>query len=137
MMPSLGNFMRGGGRMLASFGTGQGGFVCPLPLSDPVPRGAERELAKLAELDRVTAVRAFKTDDTQSSIRTSEKSMRSGDSSFASLVVIEALDEGALANALQALGESAAMLLSTATREACSYANLFNLDRRFTPGLPT
>jgi hypothetical protein len=119
--------------MLASFGTGQGGFVCPIPLSDPISPEAERELAKLAELDRIAAVRAFETDASQSSIKTSEKSMRGGDSSFASLVLIEALDEAALANALKALGKSIPTLSSATTREPDLYANFFGLDSRFIP----
>jgi hypothetical protein len=134
MMPNLGNFVRGGGCMLASFGPGQGGFVCPIPLTDPLPPDAVRALAKLADLDRVAAVRAFETDDAQSSIGTNEKSMRASDSSFATLVVIEALDEAALANALEAL-HGAPMLLSAATREPQLYSSLFGLDLRFIPAL--
>jgi len=34
IMPQLGNFVRGGGRVVAASGTGQGGFVAALPLSD-------------------------------------------------------------------------------------------------------
>ena len=131
MMPNLGNFMRGGGRMLVSHGTGQGGLACPIPLIKPMPAGVESGLAALAARDRVTAARAFKTDDAQSSIRTNEKSMRGGDSSFDSLIVIEALDESALADAVKAWGEMAPMLLNAATREPQIYAQVFGLDSRF------
>ena len=135
MMPNLGNFVRGGGRIVGSFGTGQGGFVSAIPLDAPLPTDAEIWLRRIAGLDRVAAVRAFETDDAQSSIKTNEKSMRASDSSFKSLLLIEALDEGALAAALKALSAAAPSLLSGSVGSAQRYMNFFGLDRKLIPGI--
>ena len=77
IMPRLGNFARGGGRVDASAGLGQGGIVAPL---------------------RLDAAHTAKT-----SIKTSEKGMRSNEGSFTALVLIEGLDEAALRTALHHL----------------------------------
>lgn len=89
IMPRLRNFARGGGRMLASAGIGQGGILAVLPLQvmpEWEPDGLCREIAAV---DRIAAARLLVTDLTQTSVQTREKSMRSGDQSFAGLLLIE------------------------------------------------
>jgi hypothetical protein len=76
IMPTLGNFMRGGGRQVASTGAGQGGVVAAVPLHDPPPTNGARLVADLATSDRIAAVHLFETDQAKTSIQTREKSMR-------------------------------------------------------------
>jgi len=133
IMPKLGNFVRGGGRLVASAGIGQGGFVSAIPLSAPLPNDFETWTRKLSQLDRIAAVRAFETDDAQTSITTNEKNLRANDGSFGSLVLLEALDEGALDVALAKLRNIVPSLLSGAREEPHLYASVFCLDRRFIP----
>jgi hypothetical protein len=100
VMPKLGNFARGGGRIAASAGLGQGGIVAPVPLLAAPSFDATSLTAELARLDRIIAARVLLTDIAKTSIKTSEKSMRSNDSSFAALLLIEGLDEAAVRAAL-------------------------------------
>jgi|SRR5262245_60912476 len=100
IMPKLVNFARGGGRVVASAGIGQGGIVAPLRF-DAVPAFDTTALAaELAQLDRIVAARILLTDTAKTSIKTSEKGMRSNEGSFAALLLIEGLDEAAVRNAL-------------------------------------
>ena len=100
IMPKLGNFARGGGRIAASAGLGQGGIVAPLRL-DVVPAfDATALTAELVRLDRIIAARVLLTDVAKTSIPTSEKGMRANDRSFAALLLIEGLDEAAVRAAL-------------------------------------
>ena len=100
VMPKLGNFARGGGRIAASAGLGQGGIVAPLRLLAAPSFDAASLTTELARLDRIIAARVLLTDLAQTSIKTSEKGMRSNDSSFAALLLIEGLDEAAVRAAL-------------------------------------
>jgi hypothetical protein len=102
-MPKLGNFARGGGRIAAAAGIGQGGIVAPLRLDFAPSWDAAAIAAELAGLDRIIATRILFTDAAQTSIKTREKGMRSNDGSFAALVLIEGLDEPAVRNALHHL----------------------------------
>ncbi len=102
-MPKLGNFARGGGRIAASAGTGQGGIVAPLRLDAAPSFDVAALTAELARLDRVIAARVLLTDIAKTSIKTNEKGMRSNDGSFAALLLIEGLDEAAVRNALHHL----------------------------------
>jgi len=75
IMPRLGNFARGGGRIAASAGTGQGGIVAPLRLDAAPSWDAATLVAELARLDRIIAARVLLTDIAQTSIKTREKGM--------------------------------------------------------------
>src|SRR4051794_39640879 len=137
MMPNLGNFVRGGGRAAATFGAGQAGFASPIPLDGVLDPVGELLLRKIAQLDRVARVRAFQTDEMQSSIKTNEKNLRGDDRSFKSLVLIEALDERALGAALKTVSDAAVPLLSGEAACAQPYLNFFSLDRRLLHGIPS
>jgi hypothetical protein len=100
IMPKLGNFARGGGRIAASAGLGQGGIVAPLRLDAAPSFDAATVTAELSRLDRIIAVRVLLTDIAKTSIKTNEKGMRSNDGSFAALLLIEGLDEAAVRAAL-------------------------------------
>src|SRR4029453_16221138 len=119
IMPRLGNFARGGGRIAVSAGTGQGGIIAPLrldaapswdaatlvaqlarldriiaplPLAAPPSGDPATLVAELARLDRIIAARVLLTDIAQTSIKTREKGMRSNDGSFSPLVLFEGRD---------------------------------------------
>jgi hypothetical protein len=133
-MPKLGSFARGGGRIAASSGLGQGGIVAPLRLDITPSWDAAAVTAELASLDRIIAARVLHTDAAQTSIKTREKGMRSNDGSFSALVLIEGLDEAAVRNALHHLrpslpedhrGEIEAMPL---------YRLAFGLPKQLLPG---
>ena len=100
VMPKLGNFARGGGRIAASAGFGQGGIVAPLRLDDAPAFDAAAVTAELARLDRIIAARVLLTDSAKTSIKTNEKSMRANDGSFTALLLIEGLDEASVRTAL-------------------------------------
>jgi len=99
IMPRLRNFVRGGGRVAASAGSGQGGVLAALPL-DAVPGAPERIVADLAAMDRIVAAHILVTDEAQTSIQTREKGMRKDDRSFAALLLVEGLAEAPVRDAL-------------------------------------
>jgi hypothetical protein len=100
IMPILGNFARGGGRCTASKGIGQGGFVAPILLRGAAATEAFDALDNVITMDRIAAVRLLETDNSRTSIRTTEKQLRQNDSSFEGLVLIEGLDENAVQSAI-------------------------------------
>src|SRR3989440_8662306 len=70
IMPRLQNFARGGGRMVASSGIGQGGVLAALPLDARPAWDAAVLTAELARFDRIVAARVLLTDQAQTSIET-------------------------------------------------------------------
>ena len=134
IMPRLGNFARGGGRLAASAGLGQGGIVAPLRL-DAVPAfDAAVVTAELAQLDRIVAARVLLTDMAKTSIKTNEKGMRRNDGSFAALVLVEGLDEAAVRSALHHLRASLPAEDHGALDALPLYRLAFNLPKRLLPG---
>jgi hypothetical protein len=129
IMPRLGNFVRGGGRVVASAGIGQGGVLAALPF-DAAEWDAAALVRDLAQIDRVTAVRVLKTDAAQTSLPTREKSMRAADRSFGGLVLIEALDETAARHAVARLRT----LAPGCDTEQPLLATIFALHRRLLTG---
>ena len=100
IMPRLQNFLRGGGRVVASSGMGQGGVLAVLPLDARPDWDAAALTAELARFDKIVAARVLLTDQTQTSIQTREKGLRKNDDSFAGLLLIEGLDQTAVRYAL-------------------------------------
>ena len=134
IMPLLGNFARGGGRIAASAGTGQGGIVAPLRL-DTVPAwDAAAVVAELAQLDRIVAARVLLTDMAQTQIKTREKGMRANDGAFAALLLIEGMDEAAVRDALHRLRKMLPAEDHGAIDELPLYSFAFNLPKRMLPG---
>jgi hypothetical protein len=103
IMPNLRDFVRGGGRVLAQRGAGRAAVVLPIPCRSAEVATASAELDRIVAIDRVVSARLLEVDTGGSSLPTTERSMRTGDSSFDALVVIEALDDAALDAARQAL----------------------------------
>jgi hypothetical protein len=97
IMPMLGNFGRGGGRVLAKTGNGHG---CVLAAIKFDPRGERFDTGKLENIvasDRIVAARLLETDVDGTTVATLEKSMRRGDGIFPGLLLIEGVDEPAVA----------------------------------------
>lgn len=101
IMPILKNFARGGGRRVASAGSGRGGVVAAL-------RFAAGELPEVSVIeallghDRIAAAHLLQTDAARTGIRTNEKGLRADDGSFDGLLLVEGLDQAALRAALAA-----------------------------------
>lgn len=133
IMPKLGNFARGGGRIAASAGVGQGGIVAPLRLDAAPSFDPAKVTAELASLDRIIAARVLLTDAAQTSIKTNEKGMRANDSSFAALVLIEGLDEAAVRNALHHLRGQLAPDGAVSVDALALYRHAFSLPKHLLP----
>ena len=132
IMPRLGNFARGGGRIAASAGVGQGGIVAPLRLDTP-PSWDAAIVAELAGLDRMIAVRVLLTDAAQTSIKTREKGMRSNDGSFAAVLLVEGMDEAAVRDALHHLRKTLPAEDHAAIDSLPLYSLAFSLPKRLLP----
>jgi hypothetical protein len=134
IMPKLRGFARGGGRIAASAGIGQGGIVAPLRLDAALSWDAATVAAELARLDRIIAVRVLLTDIAQTSIKTREKGMRSNDGSFAALLLIEGLDEAAVRDALHHLRKTLPADDHGAIDDLPLYRLAFSLPKQLLPG---
>jgi hypothetical protein len=133
IMPKLGNFARGGGRIAASAGLGQGGIVAPLRLDAAPSVDAATLTAELAQLDRIIAARVLLTDIAKTSIKTNEKGMRSNDGSFAALLLIEGLDEAAVRAALHHARKALPAGEHAAIDALPLYRLAFSLPKRLLP----
>lgn len=103
IMPILKNFARGGGRRIASAGSGRGGIVAALRFAAHELPG-EDLLHALVAGDRIVAAHLLQTDQARTGIRTGEKGLRATDGSFDGLLLVEGLDQAALRAALTAAG---------------------------------
>ncbi len=120
-------------QVVSTAGIGQGGVIATIRLDAEPEWEADALCRELASMDRVAAARVMLTDLAQTSIQTREKSMRSKDSTFAGLLVIEGLDETSVRNALWRLPSLARQLSRRLTEDLPLYAICFNLDRRLLP----
>jgi hypothetical protein len=134
IMPRLRNFARGGGRIAASAGLGEGGIVAPLCFDAAPSWDAATLAAELAQLDRIIAARVLLTDAAKTAIRTSEKGMRSNDGSFAALLLIEGLDEAAVRDALHHARKTLPAENHRAVDALPLYRLAFSLPKRLVPG---
>ena len=96
IMPSLRNFVRGGGRVIAERGGGRGASVLAIPCKSSQAPAMSGALDGILAMDRVVSARLLETDLQGSSLLTTEKTLRSGDDSFEALLIIEVLDDTAL-----------------------------------------
>src|SRR3954471_12030983 len=111
IMPQLGNFIRGGGVMTTRAGRGEGATVAALRI-ERLPDQPKRLADALVALDGIAAVQIGATDEGRTSVPTAEKGMRQQEGFFRGLVIIEALDEASLRNALRKAAEMAPQVLS-------------------------
>jgi hypothetical protein len=124
IMPILGNFVRGGGRVVAEAGRGEGAMVVPIVCEHAEVTGAGAALGSLAALDRVVSARLFEVEQRETGIATKEKAMRPNDASFPALLLVEALADSALDAAIAALRTTIRM-----TAPPVRYDQVFALDR--------
>jgi hypothetical protein len=127
VMPTLGNFARGGGWVRAACGTGSGGHLLPLRLGQSVG-AAEPLLEILAAQERVCVARLLEVDQEGSGVPTSEKALRGGDRSFPGLLLIEATGAAALRGALSLYRDSLAAL-GADVEDPVLYTAVFSLRK--------
>lgn len=125
IMPMLGNFVRGGGRRVLSRGTGRAGFVAALPSAEVLP-DSEAVVEGLAARDRIARVHLLQTDAARTAIQTNEKSLRPKDRSFASLLLVEGLDQKSIRQALSAF--PAILPAGSSADDLPLYALMFALE---------
>lgn len=124
IMPLLRNFVRGGGRVVAEAGRGEGAMVIPIICQQYEVPAARGVLAHIAAVDRVVSARLFEVERSGTEIATNEKSMRTNDQSFPALLLVEALSDGALDAALDELRRTVGMATPLAR-----YDQVFALDQ--------
>lgn len=129
MMPHLGNFVRGGGRIVAASGAGYGAALVPVLAHDEGGCAAFDRMP--SETPGFVATRMMRTDSVRTSVTSNERNLRSGDQSFLTLLLIEALDTDA---ALRAMSQLDPGLQARAAREASPgghpvYSLVFHLSR--------
>ena len=128
IMPLLGNFIRGGGVVTTRAGRGEGSVIVALRIGH-LPDVPGRLADEIAALDGIAAVQIGATDLARTSVPTIEKGMRKDEGIFAGLLIIEALDETSLRDALERAAELAPGTVgSVADREI--YRSIFALDAR-------
>ena len=128
IMPQLGNFIRGGGIMAARAGRGEGSTIVALRL-EQLPKDPQRLAGDMAALDGIAAVQIGATDHARTSVPTVEKGMRHNEGFFAGLLIIEALDQASLRDALDRAAEIAPDTFSR-VGDPEIYQGMFALDAR-------
>ena len=127
-MPQLGNFMRGGGAVIARAGRGEGSTIVALRL-ERLPESPQRLADDIAALDGIAAAQIGATDLARTSVPTVEKGMRKDEGVFAGLLLIEALDEPSLRAAVRRAAEMAPDVLGD-VGDPEIYQGIFALDKR-------
>ena len=128
IMPKLGNFIRGGGVMVARAGRGEGATITALRI-EALPENPQKLAEALVACDGIAAVQIGATDEARTSVQTTEKGMRKDEGFFAGLLLIEALDEASLDATLQQARRIAPEVMDRAS-EAEVYQAMFALDAR-------
>jgi hypothetical protein len=128
IMPKLGNFMRGGGVMIARGGRGEGASIVALRI-ETLPKDPQGLAQALVACDGIAAVQIGATDEARTSVRTTEKGMRKNEGFFAGLLLIEALDVSSLQAALGKAAEIAPDVMAGAS-EPEVYQSMFALEAR-------
>jgi hypothetical protein len=128
IMPKLGNFMRGGGVMVARAGRGEGATIAALRIAN-LPQDPGALAQSLVACNGIAAVQIGATDEARTSVPTTEKGMRSSEGFFAGLLLIEALDLASLQAALSKAHAVAPDVLRGAS-EPEVYQAMFALDAR-------
>jgi hypothetical protein len=127
IMPTLGNFARGGGWVKAVRGAGSGAHLLPLRLREPSSTAVPVLEALVAE-DRVCTARLLEVDREGSEVPTGEKALRGGDGSFPGLLLIEAVEAAVLHRALSRHRPVVAALTADA-EDPVFYTAVFSLRK--------
>ncbi len=102
IMPMLTNFVRGGGNIIHEVGEGEGTCVLPMPFDAGDIERYRLAADQAVTRNRMVAARIFEVDLAASAVATKEKAMRQGDSSFSAMLLLEGMDERAVAAASEA-----------------------------------
>ena len=127
IMPVLRNFARGGGEVSFEAGLGRGGHLAAYRLDQSAPADSTPLRAIMAE-DRVCAVRLLTVNADGTEVETNEKTLRSGDTRFPGLLLVEALDADALHAAL-ASHRAAIAQAGVKVTESSTYSLIFALGK--------
>lgn len=92
MMPHLGNFVRGGGRISSAWGAGHGACLVAIFTSPAVCADEAPALQRIAGEHGTVAIRVLQSDAARTTAVSNERKLRSGDQGFETLVMIETLD---------------------------------------------
>ncbi len=128
IMPQLGNFIRGGGVVTARAGQGEGSTIVALRI-ERLPESPQRLADDIVAFDGIAAVQIGATDVARTSVPTVEKGMRQNEGVFAGLLLIEALDEKSLRDAVRKAAEIAPDVLGN-VGDPEIYQGIFALDAR-------
>jgi hypothetical protein len=128
IMPMLQGFRRGGGPIRARSGVGQGGIVAPVIFPAEYPAGIQETVANLAQQDELTLVSLLEVDQDRTAVKTSEKSMRANDQSFAALLLLEGLTDASVRSAIDKIPLLTARA-SLECDEEIPYRQVFSLHR--------
>jgi len=128
IMPRLGNFMRGGGVMVARAGRGEGATITAIRI-ETLPKTPQVLAEALVACDGIAAVQIGVTDAARTSVATTEKGMRKQEGFFSGLLLIEALDAASLQAALEKARAIAPDVLARAS-EPEIFQGMFALDAR-------
>ena len=126
IMPTLKNFVRGGGAVIARSGVGRGGFAGAVAIDDTQIAAAELSILKLSSTDRISSACLLKVDNAKTSIATREKDLRRDDKSFGNLLVFDGLDAIAVRSALESIEHHG----NEASVPSFVYKQIYQLDRR-------
>jgi len=127
IMPTLRNFVRGGGCVRVMRGTGGGAHLLPFRLARTASEAGSL-LETLVTEERVCAVRLLEVDQEGSGVPTNERALRGGDGSFPSLLLIEAAEAAALRGALSR-HRSGIAALGAHVEDPALYTAVFSLRK--------
>ena len=128
IMPQLGNFILGGGIIVARGGRGEGSTIAALRI-EHLPEQPKRLADAVVSLDGIAAVQIGATDLARTTVPTVEKGMRRQEGLFAGLFIVEALDDISLRGALGRMAKMVPEVIQGVTDPEV-YQSIFALDAR-------
>lgn len=131
MMPHLGNFVRGGGRISTRLGSGCGACLVPIMATATICADERPALDSIASEPGIVSIRILQADAVRTTATSNERKLRSGDQSFEALLMIETLDMQSAQHVEQRLPPA---LLQAAKQQSdgaqdSAYSMVFSLER--------
>jgi hypothetical protein len=126
IMPRLENFGRGGGVVVTAAGVSAAEEIFVAELKE-ASGTADALVSTMKSEPGIAAVQLLVTDEQKSNVRTSERALRSGDSGFAGLLVIESSDSRALERVRTRLAPSGTQVSGSLINGF--YRQMFSLER--------
>jgi hypothetical protein len=103
--------------------------LAAITIDECFPSDISTMIADLARCDRVTTIRLVETDQAKTSIETQEKRLRKDDRTFARLILIEGIDEAAVAVSVESLASTQKASCPIRAMSCCSMIGLRFLTR--------